>query len=406
MTKRFFLKYQLILLIIPTIFISFFPGKIIIISSLCSYPLLYLVWHNYYHLNDNELTSLNIIKLYIAINFIIFFRGVFDLSSEQDNIVMFGNRIFTTLLVPMYIFTVERKTFIPILKSIVIFAIPLSLITYFFPSISNTMSFHHNISIVYLFLFFIPFVNKKWRIAIISLAIFGLTYDLTRRSYSFNLIIATIILLTYYITSKHIFIKIAKTSFFILVLSPILFLTLGLTGIFNIFKIGDNFNALVIETKTNSRNSLDDSRTSIYLDVFKELSEKESFLIGLGGNGKTKTSLTDLSYGDFDIIYKEGRRATESGMLNYFQWGGIISAFSYWLLLTAASFNAIYKSKNGLLIMLGLFMAFKVLYSFIEDPISIQLTSFYLMFMIGICYNKYLQLLYNNQLKIILSRVF
>ena len=93
-------------------------------------------------------------------------------------------------------------------------------------------------------------------------------------------------------------------------------------------------------------------------------------------------------------------------MLNYFQWGGIITAFVYWLLLTTASYKAIYKSKNGFLKMLGLFMSFKVAYSFIEDTINVQISSFYLMLMIGICFNKCIRNVENNKIKEMVKVVF
>jgi len=132
---------------------------------------------------------------------------------------------------------------------------------------------------------------------------------------------------------------------------------------------------------------LTDSRTAIYTDVFTELSKQNSYILGLGGNGKTNTSLIYDESGDYDKIYKEGRRGTESGMLNHFQYSGIIGAFSYWLLLAASSFKAIFKSNNHFCKMLGLFMAFKVFYSFVEDQIMVNVESFYLMFLIGMCSN-------------------
>jgi hypothetical protein len=149
-----------------------------------------------------------------------------------------------------------------------------------------------------------------------------------------------------------------------------------------------------------------DSRTSIYMDVFSELARQNTFVFGLGGSGKTKTSLTDNSAGDYDKIYKEGRRGTESGMLNYFQWSGIIGAFCYWLLLASASYKAIFKSNNSFFLMLGLFMAFKVLYSFIEDILEPNASTFYIMISIGLCYNYKLRSMNNREMRNVIKLRF
>jgi hypothetical protein len=174
---------------------------------------------------------------------------------------------------------------------------------------------------------------------------------------------------------------------------------LGLSGVYNVFLIGENFKEFNIKSQSNERNLLVDSRTAIYKDVFIELAKQNSIIWGLGGIGKTNTSLKEDELIDYAKIYKEGRRYTESGMLNQFQFSGFIGAFSYWLLLMNASFNAIFKSKNIFFKLLGLFMAFKVTYSFVEDPIYPNVATFYLMYFIGLCYNKKIRSFDNSQIK-------
>ena len=407
MKDAVFTKYNLLLLMIPAIFTGFFPGKIIGVTMVCFYPILFTLWYSSNKAATKEFISIAPIKFYVIVNISIFITGVLTLSSEQDTTVMFGNMIFLTLMYPFYILAIRARMFIPILKGTLWIVLPLCFITFFFPPTNGFMSFQHNISFVYIFLLFIPYLNLKWRVILITLAITGLFYDLTRRSYMINLVLVLVVLLGYYLLpGKIVFQKGLKFFFLVFVVSPVILLLLGVSGVFNFFTIGDKFGEYVVGDESKSRNILVDSRTAIYVDVFKELVEKDAVIWGLGGNGKTKTSLSDVANANFDVIYREGRRGTESGMLNYFQYGGIIAAFSYWLLLTTAAYNAIFKSKSSFMRMLGLFVAFKVLYSFVEDKMNVNIASFYLMFMISLCYNKIFLSLKDNELTVILKKVF
>jgi hypothetical protein len=407
MKDAVFTKYNLLLLMIPAIFTGFFPGKIIGVTMICFYPILFTIWYLYNRDPAKELISTRVIKFYIVVNIFIFISGVLTLSSEQDTTVMFGTMIFLTLMYPFYILIIRARMFIPILKGTLWIVLPLCFITFFFPPTNGFMSFQHNISFVYIFLLFIPYLKPKWKIILITLAITGLLYDLTRRSYMINLGFVLLMIVGYYLLpGKMVFQKSLKFFFFVFVVSPVILLLLGVSGEFNFFAIGDKLGEYVVGDQSKSRNILVDSRTAIYVDVFKELVEKDAVIWGLGGNGKTKTSLVDVANANFDVIYREGRRSTESGMLNYFQYGGIIAALSYWLLLTTAAYNAIFKSKSNFMRMLGMFVAFKVVYSFIEDKMNVNIASFYLMFMISLCYNTIFLSLKDSEVAFLLKKVF
>jgi len=407
MKDAVFTKYNLLLLMIPAIFTGFFPGKIIGVTMVCFYPIMFMLWYLSNKAAARELLSTRVIKFYILVNIFIFLTGVLTLSSSQDNTAMFGTMIFLTLMYPFYIIAIRARMFIPVLKGTLWIVLPLCFVTFFFPPSDGSMSFQHNISFVYMLLLFIPYLKTKWKIILITLAITGLLYDLTRRSYMINLAVVLVVILGYYlIPGKAAFQKSLKFIFLIFVVSPVILLLLGLSGIFNVFRIGDMIGELTVNDNSRSRNILVDSRTAIYEDVFTELIEKDALIWGLGGNGKTKTSLSDSGNQNFEAFYREGRRGTESGMLNYFQYGGIIAAFSYWLLLTTAAYNAIFKSKNNIMRMLGLFIAFKVLYSFVEDRMNVNIASFYLIFMISLCYNKIFLELKDNEFTFLLKKVF
>ena len=123
-------------------------------------------------------------------------------------------------------------------------------------------------------------------------------------------------------------------------------------------------------------------------------------------NNKTTTSLNSLQYIYYSKIYKFGRPGTESGMLNYIQYGGLIGFILYGLLLVVASYKATFLSNNNFMISLGLFVAFKFLYSFIEDQIMFNAHSFYIFFWVGMCYNKTFRDMTSEQIKEYLNKIF
>jgi hypothetical protein len=392
-------KVFIALLLLPAIYTAFFPGKIIIISAICLYPILFYFLANIKNVNKNEFDDKWIIIVYIIMCVITFLRGIFDSKSQQDYIVLLSSTIFLMLLYPLFIYLAQRKYIISVFNALINTALPLCFISLFFKPSDGFMTFQYCISFIYMFIFFIPFVKRKWKIIIFFIVIIIPLYDIARRSPLINTSVCLIILLLYYRVPHTIYRRIAKLLFSILVLSPIVFLILGLSGVYNIFTLGDSFDAVTITSKSNQRNLLVDSRTSIYSDVFSELSRQKAYIFGLGGAGKTKTSLVDNPNNPNNNIYKEGRRGTESGMLNFIQLSGIVGVLCYWILLTAASYKAIFKSQNSFYIMFGLFLAFKVLYSFVEDRLQCNIATFYFMFYIGLCYNFQLRSLKNIEVK-------
>ncbi len=251
----------------------------------------------------------------------------------------------------------------------------------------------------------IPYINKKYQIFIIIIALISFLSDFSNRSNLINITIAFLIVASFFWRKRKWILSLIKSARVIFLFLPIFFLILGVVGIFNIFLIGNLVSEYSLDLGNgNKQDLLVDSRTSIYTDVFSQLEKDESLIFGLGAAGKTKTSLTDVSYADFDLIYKEGRRGTESGMLNYIQWGGLIGGLVYFLLFVKGSYLAIYKSKNWFCVMLGLWVAFKGLFSFIEDANYFGVSSIFIFSSIGICFSKKIRYLDDAEVKLMFKK--
>jgi len=206
-----------------------------------------------------------------------------------------------------------------------------------------------------------------------------------------NIFVAFLISLSYH-TGRIVYAPVLRFAKNILLVLPVVFLLLGAFQIINIFAyIQDSRNVSISNSSGKVQEVFVDSRTSIYSDVLLELSKQNAFLFGLGGVGRTETSLADITYNNFSEIYKEGRIATESGMLNFLQWGGIFSVLAYTFLFYRASSLALNYSRNWFCKALAVWIAYKFMFSFIDDVLIYNNNTLALMLSFGMCFNRKLR---------------
>lgn len=382
-------KFATIFSVMIALYVSLFPGKIAAITIVLSYPLIIFL---IFSLNRKVFVNFDgniYIAFFLGYNLIVLFRGLLDMKTDQDSKVMLSYTIPLFLFVHFSIYLASyKKTLIAVFSTFLSYGIFFCFFI-FFLDIGYTNGFPKAISPIYILLFLIPYLSKKYTVFILSLTFISFLSDLTNRSNMINIIVALGILATFLWKNRLKVLSLMRLARMLLLILPVLFLTLGLLGIFNIFLIGKVYSDVKISSNVGtSQEVFIDSRTPIYVDVFKQLVKDDAVLFGLGGSGKTETSLIDVTSVDFSEIYKEGRRGTESGMLTYIQWGGLIGGFCYYLLFVKASYYGLYKSRNWFCIMLGLWIAYKGLYSFIEDSLSFSISSIFIFLPIGICMNK------------------
>ena len=106
--------------------------------------------------------------------------------------------------------------------------------------------------------------------------------------------------------------------------------------------------------------------------------------------GRTPARGNDSEFfGMFEAEYtgRYERSANEIGLANVFTWTGVVGVILYFIIFYRASFLAINKSRNIYSKMLGIYVAFRWLFSWIEDVNNFSLNYFMLMVMIGICFS-------------------
>ncbi|WP_282124751.1 hypothetical protein [Algibacter mikhailovii] len=400
-------KYIILFFLVPALFVAFVPGRIVLITVLSCYPLIMLIVPSILKMDKKDIDGRHYINLYIFYSLIILFRAVIDADSPQDISTMVSTGVSTFLFLPFIIYyTANTRTIYYLFSTFIKYGLILSLIILLKGEIGN-MDFAHTVSPVYLLILFIPYLNKKWSTFIILLAIVSFFSDLSIRSNMINILLAFSIAFTFKFHKSILMYSSIKLLRTILILAPVVFVVLGVTEVFNIFSLGDIYGEYVIETADGETQDLIvDSRTAIYRDVIVQLQKDESFLFGLGGSGTTETSLTDSADPNFADIYKEGRRGTESGMLNYAQWGGFVGVVIYFLLFIKASYFGVYKSNNWLCVMIGLWVAFKVLFSFIEDRLGFNIHTLFIFVPMGMCFNRQLRAMNDNQIKVLIRGIF
>lgn len=384
-------KYSVILTLVPSLFVAFFPGKIIGITMICSYPLIIGLYIFQRHFSNSHVNAKILVNLFVIYAFIMLLRGVIDAETIQDYTSLFFSGLIVPIFLPLCIrLGTDLYSVRGVVKSFLTHGSLICFILLLFPLNSGPFGFNSNFSPILTLLLLIPYFKLSLRTFVVIFVVINFFYDFTNRSNLLDTIVASLILLTFVFRNEYLTLLLLKSIRLLLLISPIMLFYLGVFGKFNVFEIGDLLPEYSLDEtkKGTSQDIFVDSRTSIYSDVLLELKEKNSYLFGLGLLGKTKTSLSEDNNSDYDKVYKEGRRETESGMLNFIQWGGAVGAVLYFLLFFTASHFAIYDSNNWFLKMLGMWLSYKLLFSFIEDPLSFSIGSLFLFLSIGICFNK------------------
>lgn len=405
-----FKKSIIFFIILPSIFISFFPGRIIIINTLCMLPFL-LYYCKMYYFSRNKPQEIRegyyILKIYILYSLITFIRGFLCIQNFNDISRLLGDYIYYFILFPIIIYYFDIKTFYNYIKQFKFFSLLSIIIIYINGAGDGSADIPHMASGFYLLGLMIPYIYNKWKYIIMITLLFVLFSNLGTRTNIINFIFFISILILYYVKPLLNYLK--KILAIILWSTPIILLTLGLTGTFNIFKIGEIYDTSISISggiKKGERNIFTDSRTSIYQDVFNELTEKDAYIWGLSANGKTNTSLVDLTNADFSNIYRDGRPGTESGILNQIQYGGAIGFFIYSILFIYGAYLAIWKSKNDFTVLVGLWISYKYMLSFIEDRMATNIHYLFIIITISICYNYKIRNLDNIHIKNLVHSIF
>ena len=336
-------------------------------------------------------------KCMILWNLVTIVRGAFAAEDYWDWKYLGFNSAFS-MMIPYAIivgvlFTFSEDLFTLIVTRLFVFgylAIPLTLSIdlerELFPrALMITISF---------FVLIIPYVKLKWRLAIICVAATSayLAYDF--RTNILRILFALLVAGLYY-ARNYITTGLMKSACLVCIIIPPIFLVLGITNQYNIFKPTDDIDKYAIAYDNGVESNLaTDTRTFLYQEVFSSMQANHSFIFGEGAAAKYRTE-----YFEGGGAQNNGRFGAEVGFLNTLLYSGIIGILSYALVLFSAIYYGITRSNNFFCKMLALFLAFRWIVFFIEDFTVYDTNYFFLWLSVGLCLSKEFRALTDADIK-------
>ena len=350
--------------------------------------ILYVFWYSKSLFFDQRNTKVMIIlQIFLWWNIFSIGRGLFVAESYWAWKGLIGNSM--ALLLPIVAYVSTNKQIVrSILSFYIRFALPLFFVVIF--TLKGQSSYGFYLATIPLLILFVPILTQKWKIILCTIAVLIIVTQLGARS---NVIKFTIpfLLLTFYYLRAFISKWLMETVRWIFMFVPIVLFVLAITGIFNVFNmneyIGGNY-TLVSQNSSGElveENLASDSRTGLYVEVLQTAQKYDSWLIG---RSPARGNESELFASLADITGRQERLGNEVGILNIFTWTGIVGVILYWLVFWKASYLAINKSNNIFSKMLGLFIAFRWAYAWVEDINNFTLNYVLLWMMIGMCFSR------------------
>ena len=238
---------------------------------------------------------------------------------------------------------------------------------------------------------FIPYLNKKYVVLTIIAYFVTIFLGYDSRSdmlkFSVSLILGISMLFPHIWEMRKFIWRITS----ILIITPIIFFILGATGIFNIFNIEEE---LGLEGKYEIKNSggdeysaLSDTRTFLYVEELQSAIDNNYIVFGRS----IARGYDSITFGD-SINAATGtkrgeRQSCETSILNIFNYFGFIGVIIYFIIFFRASYLAIHRSRNIFIPVIGVYVAFRWLFAWIEDFSRFDLNYLFLWIFIGLCYS-------------------
>ena len=341
----------------------------------------------YYFFDKRNQDNMLIIWIYLLWNLVCIIRGGFAAEIYWDWKALTGNAM--ALMLPIVIFSSTNKMIVQSLLSFFVkYGIPLFLV---FALVIRTDAFgFYLIPVSFLILFF-PALTKQQRIILLFFTVIVVLADLSARSNVIKFSVPFLLLLLYYFRKK-ISLKMMEVLRLSLFVIPLLLFTLGVTGFFNVFKMDEYIKGDYTAVGSDhlgdhvEQNIIADSRTFLYEEVLESAFHNNYWLLGrTPARGNDSSTFGEIAA---ELTGRNERLSNEIGLANVFTWTGVVGVILFTLIFFRASFLAVNRSRNIYAKMLGIYVAFRWLYSWIEDVNDFSLNYFMLMIMLGLCFSE------------------
>lgn len=342
-------------------------------------------------------------SIFIGWLFLCFLRGSYAAEGYWAWKYVMSNLIISVFFIIIYLSTniyVVQRYF----QLYFVLFIPMVLISY---TINQTPLMLDYVPFSTLMIF-VGIIPKKQRLILIGIVIFFFL-SISQRNDLIKILVTALIGMIFAFFSSGLIKFFLKPVYLFLMLLPLLLLGMGVSGVFNVFKMDEYINGdYTQEIRSNQGIEKDDlkadTRTFIYQNVFYTLNKYDGWLFG------RNTSNGDEGIEGFFIkegkITVKGRFGNEVGIMDILLWYGLIGVILYFLIYLRASFIAIYQSKNLYAKAVGLYVASMWAWSFIwEKP---MFETFFMMDLIflGLCFSNKFRNMTDKEIKIWVHGIF
>lgn len=341
---------------------------------------------------DIKITKFNlVIFIYLFWCIIAIFRGFFEAENYWDWKAFLLNNILVMLLPLVSVIGTKSKITQEMFFNFVKYLLPASVIVFILSARSiNADGFARFVSPVYYLIIFIPLLTRKWKIIIMIVSLISFFSNIDSRSNLIRIIVCYGIVAFYYLKDifKRKLIEIIRLSLFII---PILLFILALSGLFNVFEMdtyikGDfSYSEKDASGQTQEESFTADTRTFLYDEVISSGLKRDTWLFG---ESAVAGYISDAFFVSIYDTGSKGRGASEVGILNIFNSLGLIGVIIYTLVFFYASFLSVNRSQNYISKLLGIFIAFRWLYSWIEEFTDFDMNFFFLWLVVGLCFSE------------------
>lgn len=415
-TTKHFVNYSLpyIIILVAITSVIAFPNPIFPYISkldntaiswmLSTSVLIILFFSMMYFYDDINKKNTRVITCFFIWIVICIVRGFFVAENYWDIKALITNAFGLLLIVIAY--SATNKVIVQtILLYYVKYALPLFL---FLIILINPDAYGFYLVPVSFLLLFIPALTRRDRVVLLFFTAIVFVADLGARSNVVKFAMPAIILLVYYFRDylSNFILEIVRL---VLIITPIVLFILGVTGVFNVFHTTDylgeqNITKTAYDGTQYEENLAGDTRTFIYEEVITSALKNDYWILG-----RTPARGNDsASFGadSFALTQRYERIANEVGIANVFTWMGGVGVALYFLVFFRASFLAVNRSNNIYAKMLGIYVAFRWLFSWIEDVNNFTLNYFMLWIMIGMCFSASFRLMTDYEVTIWIRGVF
>jgi hypothetical protein len=346
----------------------------------------------------------DVVNYYLSWNVFQIIRGTFVAETYWDWKGLLTNAF--ALLMPLVVFGGTEKALLQdMLRKY--FKIALPLFPFFILLIMTDAYGFYLVPISFLILFF-PLLSSRWKLLVVFSTLFVVLSNLGARSNVVKFFVPFLLLSIYYVRS-WISLRLLEFIRIILIITPFFFFVLGVTGVFNVFAISSYLEGSYVEKKIdvngdeNSDDLTVDTRTFLYVEVLQTAAKYNTWVFGRSpARGNETEWFADLA----EITGRKERLGNEVAILNIFTWTGLVGVFLYLVVFYRASYLSVMKSNNIYSKMLGIYIAFRWAYAWVEDINNFSLTNMFLWLTLGICLSTTFRNMSDADFKTWISDIF